>query len=203
MRKTQIAAIILMMVLLILSACASSTLTPAPQATDQLSADELSRSLFRDDISYAQRQSIWANYVGKQVKWESSFIEKAIYRDRKTGEEETIALFEPDIIVRVALNENNMSTLSQIQKGDNVVYLGTLDSYLYDFKLVLGDYGFSMEAVNEMANDYYERGMTWAETVANHGGNLTELTNRSGADLTSIRNITLKDGEIVSFERPS
>lgn len=154
---------------------------------ESFTVDEMYEKLFHSDLAYPEQEELWKNYKGKQVEWTGTLRERTIREDRLE------ALFTPYVVVE--FKEEESQTLSQLDKGDVVTYRGMLDSYGTNMVIILLDYGFSIQMVEEMAEDY-QKGLTWSETLKNHRFNLSEIMERSDFEFQEI--IILKDGVIIS-----
>ena len=163
--------------------------TPVPSPTLDLSMDEIYEKLFHSNLIYHQQEELWGNYRGKQVEWIGTLREKTIREDRLE------ALFTPYVVVK--LEKEERQTLSQLDIGNSVTYRGNVESYGTNIVTILLDYGLSIPLISEMQEDF-NRGLTWAETLKNHGFSLSEIMERSDIEFQEI--IILKDGVIISYE---
>ncbi len=164
------------------------TLTPSDQNIVTLYADEMFEKLFDIRIPL-QQEKLWENYQGKQVEWTGTLREKTIREDM------SVALFTPN--VGVILNGRESQTLSLLDIGDQVTYRGTMAMYETNMVEILYNHGLSVPLISMMLEDL-KMGLTWSETLKNHGFNLSEIMELSDVEFQEI--IYLKDGVIVSHK---
>ncbi len=107
----------------------------------------------------------------------------------------SVALFTPN--VGVILNGRESQTLSLLDIGDQVTYRGTMAMYETNIVEILYDHGLSVPLISMMLEDL-KMGLTWSETLKNHGFNLSEIMELSDIEFQEI--IQLKDGVIISYK---
>ena len=168
------------------TATPTPTLAPTPASQQvasleqnyiDLSVEEIYEKLFHSNLTYPQQEELWKSYQGKQIEWTSTLKEKAIREDRLE------ALFTPYVAVK--LKQEVRQTLSQVAEGNLVIYKGTLESYGTNMRIVLLDYGMNTQLILEMQGDV-EKGLTWSETLKNHGFNLSDIIKRSKIEFQEI-----------------
>ena len=164
------------------------TLTPPDQNIIGLSADELFEKLF-DIRNPLQQESLWEDYKDKQVEWTGTL------RDKTIREDMSAALFEPNVVV--ILDEMERQTLSLLDIGDLVTYRGSMAIYETNMVEILYDHGLSVPLISIMLEDL-KMGLTWSETLKNHGFDLSEIMEVSDIEFQEI--IHLTDGVIISYK---
>lgn len=131
MRKKKLAAIIAPCVIAIIVVTVITTLSPENTGEPEqiaVSAYNLSEQLFDPQLTSLQRDILWKEYEGKQVKWTSE-LENLVLE-----QEEPIAHFLNPLDwerteVRAVFDESQASSLLQCKEGDLVTYTGTLASF--------------------------------------------------------------------------
>jgi hypothetical protein len=92
-----------------------------------VSAYDLANKLFDPQLTSLQREDVWHDYAGKQVKWtnELKYVSQ---------EEGLVAYFVNPLDwerteVKAAFDESQRSSLLELNEGDLVIYIGVLASY--------------------------------------------------------------------------
>jgi hypothetical protein len=101
--------------------------TRKPEQT-AVSAYNLSEQLFDPQLTSLQRDTLWEEYEGKQVKWTSELKELVL------GEEGLVAYFLDPIDwgrteIKAVFNKDKKSSLLELKKGDLIIYTGILTSF--------------------------------------------------------------------------
>lgn len=131
MSRKKLAAIIvpcvIAIIVVIVITAHSPENTKKPEQT-AVSAYNLSERLFGPELTSFEKDTLWKEYEGKQVKWISEL------RDVVSAEEGAIAYFLNPLSwgrsgIRAVFCESQTSNLSQCRKGDLVTYTGILTSY--------------------------------------------------------------------------
>jgi len=144
-------------------------LLTVPPEYINVSAYNFTTELFDPELTDLQRESLWEEYEGKQVKWISE-LEEVI-----SGEEKMTAYFlNPFELrftkVKAVFDESQKSSLEELKKGDLVTYTGVLASFghaeisLTDCTVV----SFALESLwwnNELEDAYSFLGVPDADYV--------------------------------------
>jgi hypothetical protein len=129
MSRKKLIGIIIPCVIAIIVVIVITTHSPAtPPEYINVSAYNFTTALFDPELTSLQRQDIWEDYEGKQVKWTSELEEVA------SGEEESVAYFlDPAdwerTIIKAVFDESQRSSLLELKEGDLVIYTGVLTSF--------------------------------------------------------------------------
>lgn len=144
MSRKKLAAIIVPSIIAIVVVIVITTHLPQktiePEQT-AVSAYNLSEQLFDPELTSFQKDTLWKEYEGKQVKWTSELKEVA------SGKEGTVAYFLNPLDsgrseIKAVFDISQSSNSSQCRKGDLVTYTGILTSFeesLGDAEICLGD----------------------------------------------------------------
>jgi hypothetical protein len=145
MSKKKIAGIIVGCIVAIIVVIFITTHLPEKPEQIAVSAYNFSEQLFDPQLTSLQRDSLWKEYEGKQVKWISELKEVV------SGKEGPVAHFLNPLDwerteIRAVFDESQRSNLSQCKEGDLVTYTGILSS-LGEYEISLTDCAFVSLAI--------------------------------------------------------
>ena len=129
-RKKLVAIIVPCVIAIIVVIVITTHLPQNTRKPEQIavSAYNFSEQLFDPQLTSLQRDTLWKEYEGKQVKWISELKEVV------SGKEGTVAYFLNPLDwdrteIKAVFDESQSSNLSQCKKGDLVTYTGILSSF--------------------------------------------------------------------------
>jgi hypothetical protein len=131
MSKKKLAGIIVACVIAIIVVIVIATYSPENTKKPEqiaVSAYNLSEQLFSPQLTSLQKDTLWKEYEGKQVKWTSELKEVV------SGKEGAVAYFLNPLDsgrseIKAVFDESQSSNLSQCKVGDLVIYTGVLTSF--------------------------------------------------------------------------
>jgi len=129
MSKKKLAGIIVGCITAIIVVIVIVTHSPtAPPEYTMVSAYDFAKELFNPELTSLQREDLWEDYEGKQVKWINELKSVAL------GNEELVAYFLNPLDwerteVVAAFDESQRSSLLELKEGDLVIYTGVLASF--------------------------------------------------------------------------